>query len=480
MYTTLLLPFLLAGCGDTKDTTPSETDTDPGADTTASFKDCSSTPGLESVSTDPNITAVADAVLAFLLTLPQAQLEAVQYCLDDEELYSWTNIDVGDMPRTGGLEFQDLSEESLAAAYAAFDAFLSTQGYDDMYTIININEPATAEQYADQENRIHGIEYYTVVAFGTPGVDGSWGLQLDGHHLAINFLVHGDSATITPAFSGADPAEVDGVNPFGDEEAAAYALVTSLTSDQLASAVLSDELFEDVFSSNAGFTDTDDGRNVDIQQFTTVGLAASELDTSQQDLLRALIATYVGDMDANLAATWQAQIDSHFNETRFAYAGEPTEGAPMYHRISSPALLVEYIHSNSMTGHPHVMVRNPNAGDYDETSDYSIFANVTGQDPMRHHILTAPHHAGDREALGLAPIERLAAAVSVAPRIPPSISLPRTGTPTDGAPHRAAARSRVAAASAAPARCGAEPAGAGEAVSVHLDVADRSLLRDDI
>ena len=35
------------------------------------------------------------------------------------------------------------------------------------------------------------------------------GVQLDGHHLAVHFLVHGDNVLITPTFSGADPRTID-------------------------------------------------------------------------------------------------------------------------------------------------------------------------------------------------------------------------------------------------------------------------------
>ncbi|MCB9764483.1 MAG: DUF3500 domain-containing protein [Alphaproteobacteria bacterium] len=375
-----LLPLL--SCNDKAD--------DSGS---VSYIDCSQTAGMaDAVSTDATLVAAADAVNAFLASLDETQRTEVLYCLDDVELYSWTNIDIGDMPRTGGLSFGDLSEDQLAAAYAVFDAFLSTQGYEDVDNIINVIEPATAERYADNPNRVHGPQYYTIVVFGSPGTDPSWGVQLDGHHLAVNFLVHGDEVTITPAFSGADPKTVGSVSPFADEEAAAYALAQSLDAGQLATATIGTDLPEDLYTSNVGFSDTDDGRDFDVSAFEQEGLAASALDASQKDLLRALIDTYVGDMDDALAAAWNTRIEANLDVTRFSWVGDTADQSPVYYRVSSPVLVIEYAHSHGEIDHPHAMLRDPNTGTDTTTSDYGVFAHT---DPLRAHLQNHPHHAAD-------------------------------------------------------------------------------------
>ena len=406
MTRTNLILALCLGCSD-KNTDASTDDTADGASS------CADTTGLAELSTDSDILALADATNAFLDSLDADQRLTVQYCLDDAELYSWTNIDVGDMPRTGGVSFGDLSDDQITALYAVFSAFLSTQGYEDVYDIINVIEPATAEKYADNPERTHGVAYYTAVVFGTPGVDGSWGVQLDGHHLAITFLVHGDRATIVPAFSGADPSTVDGVNVFADEEAPAYAFVASLTADQLATATISDEIFRDIFTSNNGFSNTDDGRDYDVSAFEGVGLAASELSADQDTLLRAIVTQFVNDQAEPFATSWWSEIDAYWDQTRFSWVGETADGSAMYFRVYSPALVIEYIHSNGETSHPHVMLRVPNTGAYDETSDYGVFAAIAGQDPLRDHLRYAAHHAADRERLRARPAQALLALARV-------------------------------------------------------------------
>src|SRR4030095_156292 len=53
-------------------------------------------------------------------------------------------------------------------------------------------------------------ENYSVSVFGAPDSPGApWGWRLEGHHLSLNFtLVPGKPVAVTPAFFGANPAEV--------------------------------------------------------------------------------------------------------------------------------------------------------------------------------------------------------------------------------------------------------------------------------
>src|SRR6185312_12211047 len=54
----------------------------------------------------------------------------------------------------------------------------------------------------DQDN-------YAFTVFGTPGPSAPWGWRAEGHHLSLNFtLVPGRPVAMTPAFFGANPAEV--------------------------------------------------------------------------------------------------------------------------------------------------------------------------------------------------------------------------------------------------------------------------------
>jgi hypothetical protein len=52
-------------------------------------------------------------------------------------------------------------------------------------------------------------ENYAFSVFGNPGSSVAWGWRVEGHHLSLNFtLVPGRPVAMTPAFLGANPAQV--------------------------------------------------------------------------------------------------------------------------------------------------------------------------------------------------------------------------------------------------------------------------------
>src|SRR5207302_4464586 len=69
-----------------------------------------------------------------------------------------------------------------------------------------------------------------VSVFGTPDAVAPWGWRLEGHHLSLNFtLAPGRAVSVTPAFFGANPAEVPsgpqrGRRTLPDEQDLAFAL----------------------------------------------------------------------------------------------------------------------------------------------------------------------------------------------------------------------------------------------------------------
>ncbi len=50
---------------------------------------------------------------------------------------------------------------------------------------------------------------YTFTIYGEPGGAKPWGWKIEGHHISLNFTcVNGQVSSVTPAFLGANPAEV--------------------------------------------------------------------------------------------------------------------------------------------------------------------------------------------------------------------------------------------------------------------------------
>ena len=346
---------------------------------------CSDVEGLAEPSTEPEIEALVEKAAAFWAGLSEEQREQVGFCLDDEELYSWSNLPPRLSPR-GALEFGELSEVQHEALDAVFDAFLSVPGYSKMQFIVHDLET----HLSTMDPEMWHTDQYTVALFGTPGVDGSWGVQLDGHHIALNFLVHGDEVSIVPAFMGAEPMELDGVRVLGTEEDLGYALVDALNDDQREQAILSTDPLRDIVTSPGGRTATDGARDFDYTWFDGEGLQASDMTEAQQDELRQLIGTYVYNLDSPFADAWMRDIEAVFDNTYFVWSGSTEPGNRAYYRIYNPAVLIEFDHTlrgGPETKHIHTIVRAPNG------KDYGIFA-ANGPATLREHYLTAAHHHG--------------------------------------------------------------------------------------
>ena len=81
-------------------------------------------------------------------------------------------------------------------------------------------------------------ELYYLTIFGKPPDRGKWGWRVEGHHLSLNFaLEDGKIVAATPAFFGANPAEVrqgprQGLRTLADREDRALRLIQSLDEGQ--------------------------------------------------------------------------------------------------------------------------------------------------------------------------------------------------------------------------------------------------------
>jgi hypothetical protein len=89
------------------------------------------------------------------------------------------------------------------------------------------------------------------------------------------------------------------------------------------------------------------------------GLAAREMDGGQRDLLRALLAAYLGRVPDGLSPSHadEAVLD----EVHFAWAGPTGSGQPLYYRLHGPRLLIEYDNVQRGANHAHSVWRDPAA-----------------------------------------------------------------------------------------------------------------------
>src|SRR5262249_40204778 len=154
--------------------------------------------------------------------------------------------------------------------------------------------------------------------FGKPGDTGKWGWRVEGHHLALNFTLDGGQlVSATPAFFGANPAEVrqgprQGLRTLADLEDRALRLVQALDSPPHKVAIVAAEAPKDVRSANTPQPPTD----------PAVGIAYEELNDDQKPMMRALVESYAEEMPAEVGRSWLDEVRAAGPEkVRFAWMG---------------------------------------------------------------------------------------------------------------------------------------------------------------
>src|SRR5262249_56710738 len=101
---------------------------------------------------------------------------------------------------------------------------------------------AVLRQQEQGRGPLRDPERYFLTIFGTPSDRGRWGWRVEGHHLSLNFVLQdGKIVAATPAFFGANPAEVrqgprEGLRNLADIEDRALRLLQALASPQLTQA----------------------------------------------------------------------------------------------------------------------------------------------------------------------------------------------------------------------------------------------------
>ena len=206
---------------------------------------------------------------------------------------------------------------------------------------------------------------FQIAFLGTPAATGTWELQFGGHHTAFaNTYIDGQLAGATPSFRGVEPFgpfEMNGRenDPMAQEQAAFAAMLTALTSSELAAAKL-DQTFTNIVVG----PQKDDNFPIDRE-----GVRAGDLTEDQKALVINAISTYAADIGpAEESEAILRRYEAELDETYIAFSGSPTMDQERdYVRIDGPSVWIEYSMQpgRSLPGiHPHSIWR-------DRESDYA-------------------------------------------------------------------------------------------------------------
>jgi hypothetical protein len=317
----------------------------------------------------------AEAASRFLAMLTPGELDAVRHDIDAPQWRAWSNPEF--MVYRVGLRMEVLTEDKTTAIHEVLRASLSTEGYARVAEAMELND--YLGELVDLPTIMNRHSYWFSV-FGDPGFGRQgepWGWQLFGHHVAVNFVEVGGRHVIAPVFLGGEPALSDGVHEplFDAREQLALQLAASLTESQRGDAVV----FASVLDSTMpeGRLHPADERHVagafrDNRVIPYEGIAATELDDTQRELLRRIVADFLLLLVEEQRELTLAEYDAAIAETWLAWYGATDGSQPFYFRIHSPVLIAEFDDhagvwlTNKLPArfHVHTTLRHPNGNDY--------------------------------------------------------------------------------------------------------------------
>ena len=334
--------------------------------------------------------SILAAVATLLGRLTPEQLKAVRHPIDSIARRQWVN----EVPRFEryGIWLDEVAPAVREAAMGVLRASLSGSGYEKSRNVMKLNEflgelvgaPIALGEFC-----------YQMHIFGEPSATEPWGWQLYGHHLCLTCFVVGTQMTLTPAFMGAEPRYADtgphaGIRMFDDEERIGLDLIRGLSTAQQRKAIVYDTTIAnglppgrhqgtDGMSFGGSFKD-----NVIVPY---EGIAGSELDSRQRQVLLDLTERYLSTLPPGPLRARMSDVGRHVAQTYFCWAGGIDDESAFYYRIQSPVVMIEFDHHkgvllNNETPqrfHIHTIVRTPNGNDY-------------GMDLLRLHYETAAHH----------------------------------------------------------------------------------------
>lgn len=352
-------------------------------------------------STNSEIEAMRQAMLIFRNSLSSNLLNEASTTLSNERLLIWHNAPNSNNTR-GGISYGDLTAIQLANFKNILQLFLSTDGYKKVDEITRL-----AEGFLSSSSTSWNPDFYAIDMFGNPETSGSWGFQLDGHHCAINFLVHGDKVSIVPAFLGGEPTvgtyKETTFDIFADERDMALKMYSDFSDIENKKAVSSgNQTLQVGPPSRSGSTDKFIG-NYDYSVFKK-GLIYTEMSPETKSNIILLMKEYVYNLTPTFADKWWNKVMENIDDTYFVWidnVDKPSITTQFYYRIYNPYLWVEYDMENPFGrgvedwNHVHTITRIPNNPTTEDGGDYMIFANTVNQNgpqTLFEHYAMANHH----------------------------------------------------------------------------------------
>jgi Protein of unknown function (DUF3500) len=260
----------------------------------------------------------------------------------------------------------DMKPEQRQAALDLLKAGTGPEGGKKATTIMSLE--SILRELEKEKGPVRNPDWYFFTIFGKPSKSGRWGWRVEGHHLALNFVIDGGKVVAsTPALFGANPATVKsgprkGLTTLPEAEDLARQLFKSLDENQK-SVAFQEKQFPEIEQAKKA-------PNVGEPK----GLAAEKMNDQQRKVLMELVQSYAERMPEDIAGEELAQVkQAGIAKIHFAYAGSADAGQPHTYRVQGPTFVVEFLNVQDDSGgnkanHIHSAWRNIK-GDFGTTAE---------------------------------------------------------------------------------------------------------------
>ena len=275
---------------------------------------------------------------------------------NDPDRLEWSNLPLESVVRKG-LKFNELSDSQRQKVHTLLRTALSPQGYLKVLFIIQYDE-GTHERLSAAKSPIaqrYGNQNYWITFFGEPSDKGIWGWQFEGHHLSLNFTHSPTGVTCTPMFTGINPAltasgAYAGNYVMADENELGKQLFSSLSTTLKQKAIIGTLPNDiDVLART--------GKEPFFQK-NTEGVAFSEMNVPQKDMVMNMIKAWVENLNPALAQEKMNRIEAVKEKIRFVWMGTNDVEQLHYYRLMAPPFIIEFAHRDQGIYHFHTLWRD--------------------------------------------------------------------------------------------------------------------------
>lgn len=278
---------------------------------------------------------LVERTLAWLGSLDPNQKAAASFPWAGDQWRSWSYFGVGGFSKPG-LRLEQMLAPQKDAAWAMLAEVLSPAGVEKARTNMLLQDILIVQ---GNGRGARSSERYSVSVFGAPGMTGTWGIRLEGHHLTHSFTIRdGRLVSVTPAAFAALPNRVTsgrhaGLVALKTEEIVARQLLADLAPKLKGRAVVRDEHLFNILSSS--------GR--ERANAARVGIAAAEMTDGQRDLLWQVVDAFAVDPYSGAIATAQAARVRAGDRAavHFAWYGPNTPERSFGYRIIGDTFVIE-------------------------------------------------------------------------------------------------------------------------------------------